>query len=115
MTGVHRVQRAMRNLRRQRPKQFSVGLKKAGQKVMRESQKIVPVKRGELKKSGFVRPEGQGIKFSVLVGYTQSYAIFVHENLEAYHRPPTTAKYLSRILQEKTKEILDIIRRETIS
>lgn len=31
---------------------------------------------------------------SVIVGYTQEYAVYVHENLNAWHEPPTRAKYL---------------------
>lgn len=31
---------------------------------------------------------------SVVVGYTQEYAVYVHENLSAWHAPPTRAKYL---------------------
>lgn len=31
---------------------------------------------------------------SVVVGYTQEYAVYVHENLAAWHEPPTRAKYL---------------------
>ncbi len=33
---------------------------------------------------------------SVVVGYTQDYAVYVHENMGAYHAPPTQAKYLEQ-------------------
>lgn len=31
---------------------------------------------------------------SAVVGYAQPYSVFVHENLSAYHAPPTQAKFL---------------------
>lgn len=33
---------------------------------------------------------------SVVVGYDTEYAVYVHENLMAYHKPPTQAKYLEQ-------------------
>ncbi len=46
---------------------------------------------------------------SVVVGYTANYAIFVHENLEAYHEPPTQAKYLEQPARELKPELASII------
>jgi len=61
------------------------GLKKAGLFILGKSMDIVPVDEGNLKASGFTRAKGKGFKCEVLVGYTASYAIYVHENLEARH------------------------------
>jgi hypothetical protein len=55
--------------------QMMRGLKKAGLTLQRESQRLVPVDTGNLKASAFVREDGD----SVVVGYTASYALYVHE------------------------------------
>jgi len=47
---------------------------------------------------------------SVIVGYTQNYAIYVHENLQARH-PVGQAKYLEQPLRENAKGIAEVIRR----
>ena len=46
---------------------------------------------------------------SVLVGYTQNYALFVHEDLEAHH-PVGQAKFLEQPARERGKEIGRVIR-----
>jgi hypothetical protein len=61
------------------------GLRAAGLLLYRYSQLEVPVDYGILKASGFVRVIGTGWSTAVQVGYTASYAIFVHENLDAFH------------------------------
>jgi len=58
------------------------GLRLAGLLLQRESQRIVPVNFGVLKNSAFTRATGDGFKTEVNVGYTASYAMFVHENVE---------------------------------
>ncbi len=45
---------------------------------------------------------------SVLVGYTQAYAIFVHENLEAIH-PVGQAKYLEQPARELAGVLAQIV------
>jgi hypothetical protein len=91
------------------------GLIQAGLYLQRESMKIVPVDYGNLKASAFVRADGNYIgaagqtvampidgpspssKFSVQVGYTAPYAIFVHENLDAVHGAAFNAKYAAQL------------------
>lgn len=55
------------------------GLKMAGLYLQAESQKLVPVDTGNLKASAFTRATGSGFKTDVNVGYTASYAPYVHE------------------------------------
>lgn len=66
---------------------MQAGLGKAGLYLLRESQRLVPIQTGNLRGSGFVRrqPGTSGLQTVVLVGYTAEYAIYVHENLDAYH------------------------------
>lgn len=54
-------------------------LLRAGLRLQRESQKMVPVNFGVLKASAYTRAEGKGMDTRVSVGYTASYALFVHE------------------------------------
>lgn len=43
------------------------------------------------------------------VGYAAPYAIYVHEDLQAYHAPPTRAKFLSEPFQRLRGRIADRI------
>lgn len=52
----------------------------------------------------------RGGRASVTVGYTQSYAVYVHENLEAKH-PVGQAKFLEQPAREMAEELGDIIAR----
>lgn len=98
----------------------TAGLYEAGTAIMAESQQLVPVEYGTLKRSGRVEePVADGDTVTVTVGYgygteyeervaeqdaedpagdadSPGYAIYVHE-IEGYrHAPPTTAKFLER-------------------
>ncbi len=58
---------------------LQLGLKAAGLRLQRESQRLVPVDTGNLKASAFTRMSGAGWKSQVKVGYTAFYALYVHE------------------------------------
>lgn len=88
------------------------GLIKAGFFLLRKSQQRVPVDTGALKASGYVRKNGQGLSTEVLVGYTQSYAIYVHEILHLRHRAPTMAKFLECPAKWNVDNIKNIIKDE---
>lgn len=73
------------------------GLKTAGLMLQRESQRLVPVNFGVLKNSAFTRARGKGLNTIVIVGYTASYAPYVHEAvgmvLKGQPRPKNRGKY----------------------
>lgn len=77
--------------------------------VFEESQRQVPVRYGILKGSGHVEPAeetGDGIEISIGYGGAASaYAVFVHENVAAYHRPPTKAKFLEDPFNQKAADL----------
>ena len=50
----------------------------------------------------------------VVVGFTQSYALIVHENLEAFH-PVGQAKYLEEPARTLQKELGDITKSHVVS
>ncbi len=90
-------------------KRMEVGLKKAGLFIQRESQKIVPVEFGLLKNSARTTAEGKGFDTEVNVSYETSYAIFVHENLDAKHKGGKVAKFLENTVRLREKEIAGIV------
>lgn len=47
---------------------------------------------------------------SVVIGYTQAYALKVHEDLEAHHRPGKQAKYLEEPARTQSTQIAQVIR-----
>jgi hypothetical protein len=73
-------------------------MEEVSQEIFNESQAQVPVRTGVLKASGHVDPPSiLGNDIEVNIGYggaAAQYALFVHENLQAHHTPPTKAKYL---------------------
>ena len=93
------------------------GLKRAGLFLQREAQKVVPIDTTTLKNSANTRPEGKGFDTAVVVSFSTDYAVYVHENLEAKHKPGKSAKYLERPLREKRDRMGEIVRqamRETL-
>ncbi len=73
-------------------------------RIFERSQTYVPVRKGDLKKSGFVEVTQNSKGVTGRVGYakggTPTYALIVHENLETFHFPPTQAKFLERAVDE---------------
>jgi hypothetical protein len=85
ITGKDKIIKQLRSIHGKKAEAFSRGIKKAGLLLFSVSQTRVPVQFGNLKASGFVRSEGNGIDTVVIVGYTASYALYVHENVQAAH------------------------------
>jgi hypothetical protein len=73
------------------------GLKESGDLLLAESQKIVPLDKGPLMRSGRCYMVGRGYAtIQVIVEYVMPYAVFQHENLYYKHLPGRTAKFLER-------------------
>ena len=87
-------------------------LVKAGLLLLRASQKIVPVDTGNLRSSGFTRADGTGWDTKVTVGYTASYAVFVHENLDNKHKKGKQAKFLEEPARAMHPQLQQMIRDE---
>lgn len=83
------------------------GLLAGGLIIQRRSQELVPVRYGFLKSSAYTRktPEDPNV---VEVGYAASYALYVHENLEAHHTVGQ-AKYLEVAVEEKKDEVVKAV------
>lgn len=110
--GVQSLLRKIDRLQKGYSRGVERGVYKAGLFLQRESQKIVPVLTGNLRLSAFTRKEGKGTGTQVRVGYTANYAVFVHENLTARHKPGKQAKFLETPAREKRDEIAAIIANE---
>lgn len=90
------------------------GLKDGGLFLQRESQKIVPVDLNNLRPGAETRNiGGKGFAADIAVMYFAIYSIFVHEDLEAKHKPGKKAKYLEGPAREKRSDILKIIAQES--
>jgi len=81
MLGVREVLTNMKLRKEQVASGAARGLKKAGLHLQRASQLVVPVEFGALKASAYTRSSGLGFSTEVFVGYTASYALFVHESV----------------------------------
>ena len=104
-------------------KRWEIGLKKAGEFVLAESQKIVPVKSGALRDSGKTYDAGHGgWKTDVVVQYGgpeleaksksgYDYALLQHEVPPPYyvHTPPTRYKYIESVVREQQAAIVKIV------
>lgn len=73
--------------------------------ILIESQRLVPVDTGKLKRSGFIETRKTAAGTAAAIGYGRygrpTYAAFVHENLALRHAPPTQAKFLEVAVNTK--------------
>jgi hypothetical protein len=109
LTGVSEIKAAMEKASRRLSTSTREALTRAGLFLQRESQKIVPVKHGVLKNSAGTSVSGQGWFTEVVVYYTASYAVWVHERTDLKHKPGKEAKFLEKPAREKRAEILALI------
>lgn len=115
MTGMSNVLRNLKKADVKIGKGLEVGLKRGGLFLQRESMKIVPVDLDNLRPSADTRNiGGKGFDTDIVVHYGAgaNYAPYVHEDLEARHKPGKTAKFLEKPAREKRKDILNIINEE---
>lgn len=73
--------------------------------VMEESQRLVPVDTGRLKRSGFIETRRTSGGAVAAIGYGRfgvpHYAGFVHERVDIPHASPTQAKFLEQAIATK--------------
>ena len=112
VTGINRAKGLLRLLQKESPKKLERGLLKAGKFLLKESKKVTPLDTGFLRASGKVvvntsdkfRPE-------LTVEYTAPYAVYVHENPDAFH-PVGDYKYLERPAREYRLHMIWLVERE---
>lgn len=87
---------------------MGAGLYQEGQAILRDTLPITPIEFGNLRASGQVEgPTLEGGSLEVTIGFggaSAPYALYVHERLDAYHEPPTQAKFLETTVNEHAKD-----------
>ena len=112
--GAADVLKAMKHADSVIGEKIANNMKRAGLFLQRESQKIVPVDTSNLKNSAGTRAFGEGWNTDVIVFYTASYAVWVHEietrnGKRVKHKPGKSAKFLEKPMRENRDKILRII------
>ncbi len=95
--GFKQVMAGIDRSRRDIQRGVSVGLKRSGLFLQRESMKQVPVDLGHLRASAFTRREGNLLNSSIYVGYTAEYAAAVHEMPMKHKGEPRQGYYVDGI------------------
>lgn len=99
-SGVDKVLDNLRKQQREMPQRVERALYTEAQIDMTESKRRVPVDTGVLRATGAVqKPERSGRRISVRLTYGTEYAVFVHEDLDAFHKIGQ-AKFLESVLNE---------------
>ncbi len=79
-----------------------------GNDLQQKAVDITPRDTGALRASAFTEAES-GSKPSVIVGFEEEYALYVHENLEAHH-PVGQAKFLEQPLKENADKYAEHVK-----
>jgi len=121
VTGINDVVRNLNREIRNIENRTRAGMREAALVVRKRSQELTPVDKENLKASAYTTAYNTLWGPAAEIGYTASYAIFVHEipppfmtgvfQRSARHHPPGQWKFLGTALIEKRMAILDIIRR----
>ncbi|MEU8989970.1 hypothetical protein AB0C98_26665 [Streptomyces sp. NPDC048558] len=83
------------------------GLRIAGEHVLAESRKVVPIEEATLERSGVATVDES--QLTAAVSYDTPYAIRQHEELGYRHDAGRTAKYLERPLTQEAGTVAEII------
>lgn len=98
--GLEALGKALAKLGERGPRELGGAMWREATSIINSAKGITPVDTGTLRGSGHVQiPEVTEAGVSVVMGFggaASNYAIYVHENLSSYHRPPTQAKFLER-------------------
>ena len=105
----------MRNLQRELDgikDRSRTGFIAAGAFIQGEAMAITPVEFGTLVNSAFSVTTPPGAPIVTTIGYTASYAPYVHEMppTNKFTKPGTGPKFLERPLRDNQQEIINIVR-----
>lgn len=114
LEGMEELQKALKEGKEQSPRAIAQAIWEEANLIFAKSQVLVPVDTGVLRGSGGVSAPQQGPQgFYVDIFYggpAAPYALYVHEIIENYHKPPTQAKYLEQPLMEAQAELQNRIK-----
>ncbi len=95
------LQRVVDHVHKVTPEAIRFGL----EPVFAESQRLIPVDTGDLKRSGYIETRQTSAGTTAELGYGRfgkpDYAAFTHEILFYRHAPPTQARFLSQAVDTK--------------
>lgn len=111
-TGIPRTKKALRNYYNILGAAAERGVRRAMKYLLVKTLEVTPEDTGELKKSGDTLFWGKGMNIKGAVVFGAPYAIYVHEDLNNYHKPPTEAKFLQRTQYRLRGKISQIIAEE---
>ncbi|MGW3511179.1 minor capsid protein [Streptomyces sp. NPDC000994] len=83
------------------------GLRAAGEHVLTESRKLVPIEEGTLERSGAVGVDSA--RLAVTVSYDTPYAVKQHENMHYRHDRGRKAKYLEQPVNRERERVAAIL------
>lgn len=117
--GLTEVLNYLRNFARNTPRKVEKGMLKGGNRIMSESKRIVPYDTGHLHDSALppkiTKTSRYTVEMSLAYGKhatEQGYFLYVHEDLNTHHTPPTQAKFLERPVREQFDNVKQIIKTE---
>jgi hypothetical protein len=118
LEGDVELQAVLRAAQLEAPKAVAIAIYEEAQVIFAKSQVLVPVDTSALRGSGDVsaiQGSGQGMYVDIFYGGpAASYALYVHEIIGNYHKPPTQAKYLEQPFMQSLAEIQNNISRRII-
>jgi hypothetical protein len=115
VTGVSSFFKILERHKKDTGQKLEDGMLKYAMVVMKKGDYYCPKDTLDLVNSGHIIVEGKGlnVKFRVTYGGEDApYALWVHEDLEKYHEPPTCAKWLERAIRETRGTGKSIVQRE---
>jgi hypothetical protein len=110
--GLNQIKRRIAEEERKRTLRITSALRAEAELIRTEVIRITPVDLGPLHNSIVVQepvvtPSKVSVTISAGAGPSQKYALYVHEDLEARHEPPTRAKFLEQPLLAAAPHFLD--------
>jgi hypothetical protein len=118
LEGDVELQAVLRAAQLEAPKAVAIAIYEEANVIFAKSQVLVPVDTSALRGSGGVsaiQGSGQGMYVDIFYGGpAASYALYVHEIIGNYHKPPTQAKYLEQPFMQSLAEIQNNISRRII-
>jgi hypothetical protein len=118
LEGDVELQAVLRAAQLEAPKAVAIAIYEEAQVIFAKSQVLVPVDTSALRGSGDVsaiQGSGQGMYVDIFYGGPAApYALYVHEIIGNYHKPPTQAKYLEQPFMQSLAEIQNNISRRII-
>ena len=123
--GIKKIQKNAKKFIKANHLKLSGGVFEAGESIRRTALPITPREFGDLRYSSFTvsatniagnlaQASAKGALRSLaergivmaVTGYDTYYAVFVHEDMEARHKAPTSAKYLQKAAEQEKPRIV---------